>query len=114
MGVGDGGRNRLIHFVRQGGSERSHGGHPVDVCEIRSRLTERFFGALLLGQGGDQREGQNDKRNAGNRQSQIGLIETCVSLGLVNRAVNGKSRPSHRRVVHTGNGQAHDGGGNEL
>src|SRR6202011_4693839 len=54
--------------------------------------------AVLLLQGGYQREGQNDKRNAGNHQSQIGLIETCVSLGLVNRAVNGKSGPSHRQI----------------
>ncbi len=70
--------------------------------------------AVLLLQGGYQREGQNDKRNAGNHQSQIGLIETCVPFSLVNRAVNGKSGPSHRRVVHTGNGHAHDDGGNEL
>src|ERR1700730_18037920 len=82
--------------------------------EVRLRLAQRLFGALLLGQGGYQREGQNDKRNAGNCQSQIGLIETCVCLRLVNRAVNGKSGPSHRRVVHTGNGQAHHDGGNEL
>ena len=79
VGVGDGGGDRLVHLVRQGGRQLSHGGHPVDVCEIRLRLTQRFFGALLLGQGGDRREGQNDKRNAGNRQRQIGLIETCVS-----------------------------------
>src|SRR5258708_10801567 len=36
--------------------------------EVRLRLAQRFFGALLLGQVGYQREGQNDKRNAGNRQ----------------------------------------------
>jgi len=114
MGVGDGGRNRLIHFVRQGGSELSHGGHPVDVCEIRPRLTERFFNALLLGQGGDQGEAQNDERNAGNHQRQIGLIETCVSLGLVDWAVSGKDGRSHRRVVHTGNRQTHDDRGDEV
>ena len=49
-----------------------------------------------------------------NHQSQIGLIETRVSPGIVNGAVNGKRGPSHRRVVHTGNGQTHDDGGNEL
>src|ERR1700728_2769528 len=70
--------------------------------------------AVLLLQGGYHREGQNDKCNAGHHQSQIGLIETCVSLGLENRAVDGKSGPLHRRVVHTGNGQAHDDGSNEL
>jgi hypothetical protein len=32
----------------------------------------------------------------------------------VNRAVSGKNGRSHRRVVHAGNGQAHDDGGNEL
>src|SRR5258707_6935025 len=69
--------------------------------------------AVLLLQGGYHREGENDKRNAGHHQSQIGLIETCVSLGLENRAVDGKSGPSHRRVVHAGNGQAHDDGSNE-
>ncbi len=35
IGVGDGGGNRLIHFVRQGGSQLSHTGHPAGVCEIR-------------------------------------------------------------------------------
>src|SRR5438128_1824922 len=114
MGVGDGGRNRVIYFVRQGGGERSHGGPPVDVSEIRPRLTECFFSALLLGQGGDQREGQNDKRNAGNHQRHIGLIETCVSLGLVDWAVGGKDGRSHRRVVHTGNRQTHDDRGDEV
>ncbi len=34
--------NRLIHFVRQGGSQLSHGGHSADVREIRLRLTQRF------------------------------------------------------------------------
>src|SRR4051794_37310372 len=48
VGVGDRGGNRLIHFVRQGGSQLSHGGHPVDVCEIRPRHPQRFFGALPL------------------------------------------------------------------
>ena len=37
IGVGDGGGNRLIHFVRQRGGQLSHGGHPADVCEIRLR-----------------------------------------------------------------------------
>ena len=82
--------------------------------EVRLRVTKRFFGALTLEQGGDRRESQNDKRKAGNRQRQIGLIETCVYLGLVNRAVSGKNGRSHPRIVHTGNGQAHDDRGNEL
>ncbi len=46
IGVSDGGGNRLIQFVRQGGSQLSHGGHPVDACELRLRLTQRFFGPL--------------------------------------------------------------------
>src|SRR5437660_2769256 len=70
--------------------------------------------AVLLLQGSYQRKRQNDKRNASNQEGQIGVIETRVSLSLVNRAVNAKSRPSHRRVMHTGNGQPHDDGGNEL
>ena len=37
--VGDGGGNRLIHLVRQGGSQLPHGGHATDVCEIRLGLT---------------------------------------------------------------------------
>jgi hypothetical protein len=32
----------------------------------------------------------------------------------VKRAVSAKNGTSHRRVVHTGNRQTHDGGGNEL
>src|SRR5260221_1186892 len=114
IGVGNGGSNRLIHFVGQGGTQLTHRGHPADVCEIRLRLTQRFFGPLLLGQGGNQCGGQNDKRSTGNRQGQIGLIETCVCVDLSNRAVSCKSGPSHGRVVHTGNGQAHHDGGNEL
>jgi len=82
--------------------------HPVDVCEIRPRLTERFFNAPLLGQGGDQREGQNDERNAGHHQRQTGLIETGASRRLVDWAVSGKDGRSHRRVVHTGNRHTHD------
>ncbi len=84
------------------------------MCEIRLRLTQRFFGALLLGQGGNQCGGQNDKRNAGNRQGQFGLIETCVSVSLGNGAVSCKDGPSHRRIVHTGNGQAHNDGGHQF
>ena len=41
IGVGDGGGNRLIHFVRQGGRQLSHGGHPADVRKIRLRLRSR-------------------------------------------------------------------------
>jgi hypothetical protein len=47
VGVGDGGSNRLIHFVRQG-SSLSHGCNAADVCEIRLRLAQRFFGANHL------------------------------------------------------------------
>jgi hypothetical protein len=39
--------------------------------------------------GGIRRESQNDERKAGNRQRQIGLIETCVYLGLVKRTAPG-------------------------
>src|SRR5882762_4323305 len=70
--------------------------------------------AVLLLQGCYQRKRQNDKRNASNQEGQIGVIETHVSLSLINRAVNCKSRPAHRRVMHTGNGQPHDDGSNEL
>ena len=114
MGAGDGGGNRLIDFVREGGGQLSHGGHPVDACEIRPRLTQSFFGAFLLGQGGDPRAGQNDKGNAGDRQSQTGLIETCVCLGLVNRVKSRKNGRPHPRVVHAGNRQAHDDRRSEL
>ncbi len=34
----------------------------------------------------------NDKRNGGNHQRQIGLVETCVSLGLVDWAVRGNGK----------------------
>src|ERR1700732_3782360 len=70
------------------------------LSQVSFAPPQRLFGspplAVLLLQGDYQRDGQNDKRNAGHHQSQIGLIETCVSLGLVNRAVNGKGGPSHR------------------
>ena len=49
VGVGDGRGNRLIHFVRQGGSQLSHGGHPVAMCEIRLRLAQSLFGLLCYG-----------------------------------------------------------------
>src|SRR5260370_3794802 len=39
VGVGNGGGNRLIHFVRQRSRQLSHGGHPAHVCEIRPHLT---------------------------------------------------------------------------
>src|SRR5580704_8480761 len=42
IGVGDGGGNRLIHFVRQRSSHLSHGGHPVHVREICLGLTQSF------------------------------------------------------------------------
>ena len=53
------------------------GGHAVDVCDP-PRLTQRF-GAPVLGRGGDQRAGQNDKRNGAHHQRQIGLIEKIAS-----------------------------------
>ena len=46
IGVGDRRGNRLIHFVRQGGGQLSHGGHPVDVREVRLRLAQSL--ALFL------------------------------------------------------------------
>ena len=38
IGVGDGGRYRLIHLVRQRGSQFAHGGHPADMRKIRLKL----------------------------------------------------------------------------
>ena len=48
IGIGDGGGNRLTHFVCQGGSQLSHGVHKVDALEIRLRLTQPLFGTLAL------------------------------------------------------------------
>src|SRR5882672_447299 len=48
IGVGDGGANRLVHFVRQGSSQLSHGRHPADVCEIRLRLARSLFRPLAF------------------------------------------------------------------
>ena len=42
----DGGGYRLFYFVRQRGSQFSHGGHPVDVPEVHLRLTQLLFGLL--------------------------------------------------------------------
>jgi hypothetical protein len=118
LGVGDGGGDRLIHFVRQGGGQLRHRGHPVDAREIGARLAQRFLGALALEQGGDRREGQNGERHARHPQRQIGLIETCVGLrpssGPLNRSVSGEDGRSHPGVVHAGNGEAHHQGGDEL
>jgi len=105
VGVGDGGGDRLIHFVRQ---------EAVSSAIVVTRLTRArsarasrsvSSAALALEQRGDRREGQNRERNAGDPQRQIGLIKTCVCLGLVNRSVGGKNGRSHPRVVHAGNGQ---------
>src|SRR6266566_5397595 len=52
LGIGDGGGNRLIHFVRQRSSQLSHGGHPVHVREVCLRLTQSlslFLRPLALG-----------------------------------------------------------------
>src|SRR5580704_11479300 len=48
VGVGDGSGNRLIYFVRQGGRQLSHGGHPADPRQIRLRLAQGLFGLLAL------------------------------------------------------------------
>src|SRR5260370_20357891 len=48
VSAGDGGGNRLIHFVRQRSSPRTHGGNAADRCEIRLRLVRRRFGANHL------------------------------------------------------------------
>jgi hypothetical protein len=42
-GVGDCCGNRLIHFVRQGGSQLPHTAHPVGAYEIRMGLTQRLL-----------------------------------------------------------------------
>src|ERR1700691_1228668 len=87
-------------------------------CQVSLASPQGLFGlptlAVLLLQGAYQREGQNHERNAGNHQSQIGLIETCVTLRLVNRAAKDKSSSSHCRVVHAGNRQTHDDSCNDL
>jgi hypothetical protein len=84
------------------------------MCARSARARCSCFGARLLQYGDDRREGQNDKGNAGNHQGHRGLIETRVSLDLMKRALSGKNGPRHRRIVQTGNGQAHNDGGNEL
>ena len=43
VGIGDRRRNRLLDFVRQGGSQLSHSGYTADVCEIGLRLAQRLF-----------------------------------------------------------------------
>jgi len=48
IGIGDGSGNRLIHLVRQGSGQFSHGGHPADACQFRLRLAPRFFRMLAL------------------------------------------------------------------
>src|SRR5258708_9576584 len=42
-------RNRLLDLVRQRSGQLSHGSHPADVCEIRLRLTQSFFGTFAFG-----------------------------------------------------------------
>jgi hypothetical protein len=37
--VGDSSRNRLIYFMSQGSGQLSHGGRPVNACEIGLHLT---------------------------------------------------------------------------
>src|SRR6266446_1803294 len=49
VGVRDSSGNRLIHFVRQGGRQLSHGGDTANVREVRLRLTQSLFGLLALG-----------------------------------------------------------------
>ena len=100
--------------MRQRGTQLTHRGHAADVFEIGLRLTQRLFGALLLGQRGKQCGGQNDKGGTGNRQGQIGLIQAGMLVDLGNQTVSCKAGPFHRRVVHPGNGHTHHDGGNEL
>ena len=113
VGVGDDRGDRLVHLVGQGRGQRAHGRHPIDVGEIGPRLAQRFFRALLLEQGGAQREGEQDERRARDHQRQRGLVEPRVLRGLVERAVNREDGRAHRGVVHPGDGQAHDDGGDE-
>src|SRR5258708_7327724 len=54
LGVGDDGGERLVHFMGDRGRNFPERRDARYVCEIRLRLTKRFFGALLLGQGGNQ------------------------------------------------------------
>src|SRR6266851_5699577 len=46
VGIGDSGGNRLVHFVRQGGGQLAHRGHPIYVRELRLGLTQSL--ALIL------------------------------------------------------------------
>jgi hypothetical protein len=49
--------NGLIHFVRQGGGQLSHGGHPAGVSEIRLRLAQPLPLFLRLPAVGDVDDG---------------------------------------------------------
>src|SRR5205807_8808696 len=44
ISVGAGSGDWLIHFVRQGSGQLSHGSHPADAREIRLRLTQSLQG----------------------------------------------------------------------
>ena len=48
VGIGEGGGNRLIHFMRQRNRQLPHGGHPADVGEIRLGLAQGGFGLFAL------------------------------------------------------------------
>src|SRR5882762_3277686 len=47
-GVGAGGGNRLLHFVREGGGQLSHGGDAADACQIGLRLAQSLLGTLAF------------------------------------------------------------------
>ena len=67
-------------------------------------LPRCLLGPPLLGQGDDDRDPENEKRDIGNHLRQDGWIETGLALERADRALRGKNGPSHRRVVHTGKG----------
>src|SRR5260370_11267517 len=78
--------NRLVYFVRQGGSQLSHGGHAADVCEIRLRLPQHLFSLLALNR--DTREMGDSLYDimllrAGDRQStRLNSSHTLISYAL--------------------------------
>jgi hypothetical protein len=70
IGVGDGGSNRLIHFVCQGGSQLSHRCDAADARKVRMRLTQSFFGLpALRNVGGAADELHQISRRIQNRMS---------------------------------------------
>src|SRR5882762_10077346 len=47
-GVGAGGGNRLLHFVREGGGQLAHGGHAADARQIFLGFAQRLRSTLAL------------------------------------------------------------------